>query len=190
MELAIDITGAGSCTGAGHHEPSTTVLLYAEPASGNLFKKFTINGIDRFEERYELTVGLDNLTVYCFFYTTFELYIRGSVFFDVPDAVLNNIRIARGIKYQADSGELSKAQLNLAYADTLMYGATRPSTIGGIKDSDGGWSHSEGGVSSSSSDKIFLRTRALDIYKLYGEDFGSTRIKLGTLNGTPFHGRF
>ena len=186
MNVTINIFGAGECEGGGEHAEAAVITLFATPAAGNVFKKFVIGSNEYFGNPKYLDAGTEDVSVDCYFYTPFELYIRGSVSFDVPDLTLNNVRISRGILYLQDVSELSTEKLELALADVLMYGASRPSSVTGAKDSDGGWSHTEGGTTISNSDRIFLRTRALDIYKKYGESVGSSGITFGNLNGIAY----
>jgi len=186
MNVTINIFGAGECEGGGEHVEAAVITLFATPAAGNVFKKFVIGSNEYFGNPKYLDAGTEDVSVDCYFYTPFELYIRGAVSFDVPDLTLNNVRISRGILYLQDVSELSTEKLELALADVLMYGASRPRSVTGAKDSDGGWSHTEGGTTISNSDRIFLRTRALDIYKKYGENAGSTGITFGNLNGVAY----
>ena len=186
MNVTINIFGAGECSGAGVYADGVSITLLATPVAGNVFKKFIIGDSEILINPHYLTAGTEDVIADCYFYTPFELYIRGAVSFDVPDITLNNIRISRVIKYAQDVSELSTQTLELALADVLMYGASRPSSITGAKDSDGGWSHTDGSTTIGNSDRIFLRTRALDIYKKYGENTGSTGITFGNLNGIAY----
>jgi len=186
MNVTINIFGAGTCTGGGVYADGVQIPLLATPVAGNVFKKFVIGDDEYIDNPHYATAGSDDIIVDCYFYTPFELYIRGAVSFDVPDLTLNNIRISRAITYAQDVSELSTQKLELALADVLMYGASRPSSVSGAKDSDGGWSHTDGSTTIGNSDRIFLRTRALDIYKKYGETTGSIGIKFGNLNGVEY----
>lgn len=190
MKVIINISGAGTSVGAGEYTTGTSVSILGVPSAGNVFKHFVIDGSEITTNPYIFTAGDSDVIVSCVFYTPFEQYLQGATSFDIPDLTLNNIRLTRGVTLGQDTAELSKKTLELSLADALMYGASRPSSTGGDKDSDGGWSHTSGSVTISNSDRIFLRTRALDIYKLYGEDSGSTGITFGTLNGTPFRRKF
>lgn len=186
MNVTINIFGTGECSGAGAYSSGVGITLLATPVAGNVFKKFVIGSNEYFTNPYSTTAGSDDIVANCYFYTPFELYIRGAVSFEVPDITLNNIRVSRGISYLQDVAEISTQKLELALADVLMYGASRPSSVTGAKDSDGGWSHTDGSVAIGNSDRIFLRTRALDIYKRYGESVGSSGITFGNLNGTAY----
>jgi len=186
MNVTINIFGAGTCDGSGEHIEGAVVMLYAVPVAGNVFKKFVIDTNEYLSNPKYFDAETEDVTVDCYFYTPFEAYIRGAVSFDIPDLTLNNIRISRGIKFGQDVAELSTEILDLALADVLMYGASRPSSVTGAKDSDGGWSHTDGSVAIGNSDRIFLRTRALDIYKKYGETTGSVGITFGNLNGVAY----
>ena len=109
------------------------------------------------------------------------------VSFPVPDATISCILELRGatLSTEFSTSDLKTAELSLA--DVLMYGATLPSTKSGAKDSDGGWSHSEGVVSISANDKTGFRQRALGIYSKYGEKVASNiGITFTNLNGVPF----
>lgn len=186
MKVTINISGAGSSVGAGEYSTGTSVSILGVPATGNVFKYFIIDGAQIITNPYIFTAGDSDVIVSCVFYTPFEQYIQGATSFDIPDLTLNNIRLTRGVTLGQDTAELSKKTLELSLADALMYGASRPSSVGGSKDSDGGWSHTDGSVTISNSDRIFLRTRALDIYKSYGENSGSTGITLTNLNGVAY----
>ena len=129
MNVTINIFGAGECEGGGEHAEAAVITLFATPAAGNVFKKFVIGSNEYFGNPKYLDAGTEDVSVDCYFYTPFELYIRGSVSFDVPDLTLNNVRISRGILYLQDVSELSTEKLELALADVLMYGASRPSSV-------------------------------------------------------------
>lgn len=119
--------------------------------------------------------------------TTFEDYIKGAVAFSIPDLAVNNIRIKRSVTLGQDILELSKQTLELAYADALIYGAGLPKTTTGVKDADGGWSHTEGNVTISDKDKSYFRSQAFGIYAKYGEPTPSNiGITLGNLNGQAY----
>lgn len=186
MKVIINISGAGTAVGAGEYTEGTSVSILGVPATGNVFKKFIIDGSDILLNPYIFEAGSADVSVDCYFYTPFEQYLQGATSFDIPDLTFNNIRLTRGVKLGQDVSELSQKTLELSLADALMYGASRPSSVGGDKDSDGGWSHTSGSVTISNSDRIFLRTRALDIYKLYGENSGSSGVTFGNLNGVAY----
>ena len=114
-------------------------------------------------------------------------YLVNMVSFQVPDATISCILELRGATVSTvfSSSDLKTAELSLA--DVLMYGATLPSSKSGVKDSDGGWSHSEGAISISASDKAGFRKRAFSIYAKYGETVAdNSGITLCNLNGVPY----
>jgi hypothetical protein len=100
---------------------------------------------------------------------TIEEYLRGLVGLDVTDAALRSILAKRDIESGSEYSSLPKGLLDLCTADLYMWCANAPSIKGTIKDSDGGWSHSEGGSQVFETDKRHWRKMANDIYKRYGE---------------------
>lgn len=101
---------------------------------------------------------------------TIESYLRGRVGFDVTDDALASILSDRDIDADSDDKDLSKKQKELLYADLLYWAATRPSSYTGSKESDGGWSHTEGSSTLLKSDKERFEEIANNIYDRYDDD--------------------
>lgn len=119
---------------------------------------------------------------------TAEAYIRGFFPTAIPDSALASIFLNRGITASSETTEVASQLLRLAYADVCMYIAKSPSQYTGVKDSDNGWSHSEGSVSYSQSDKDALRKEANTIYREYNDPAFSSGIKIQNLHGRPYYG--
>ena len=119
-------------------------------------------------------------------YLSIEEYLTNKVGFEVTEVALKNICMERDIPYGADATTLSRKQLDLAYADVLMWGATTPSTISGAKDSDGGWSHQDESRTMAITDKRLMRSTAMDIYKKWGDSSYASTMKFITLTGKPY----
>lgn len=109
---------------------------------------------------------------------TIEEYLRGKVGFTVEENAIVSILVDRDIDQGAFVDELTKRQRDLCTADLYMWCASTPSIMGSVKDSDGNWSHQDGGTQSSAFDKRNLRAMANDIYKKYGENVVSGSIKM------------
>lgn len=99
-----------------------------------------------------------------------EDYLRAAVQFDVPDNALLRILIKRGICQGDLVSCLEEKQKDLATADLYMWCAMSPSSKDYVKDTDGDWSHQEGGFSMSATDKRHLREAARLLYKKWDEE--------------------
>lgn len=110
--------------------------------------------------------------------TTIEEYLHGKVGFEVKDNAITSILIDRDVKPNTDVSTLNKRTKDLCRADLYMWCASTPSVQGSIEDADGVWKHKEGGTQSSAFDKRNLRQMANDIYKLYGENISSSKVKV------------
>lgn len=108
---------------------------------------------------------------------TVEDYLHGCVGFDVAENAIATILIDRGVEAGSSVLALDKRTKDLCKADLYMWCASTPSIMGSVEDSNGVWKHKEGGTQSSAYDKRNLRAMANDIYKLYGENTVSSRIK-------------
>ena len=115
---------------------------------------------------------------------TIEEYLRGKVGFEITDEALRSILVDRNIAEQVNVDTLTTKDKELAYADILMWGATRPSSYTGSKDSDGGWSHTEASSTLLKSDKERFESIANNIYIQYNDPKRrKARIKIINLNG-------
>lgn len=187
MNVTVNIFGAGVVTGAGQHPLGSRVWLEATPASSNIFKWFILDGNKILSNPYFFDATSADVELDCLFETPFENYILGMVPFLLPEVAINNIRTKRGVLFQQGVETISSEILELSYADALIYGSTMPQSVTGTKDSDGSWSHSEGTVAISNSDKSFYRSMALNIYKKYGEISACpSGLRFENLNGTPY----
>ena len=110
--------------------------------------------------------------------TTIEEYLHGVVGFEVKDNAITSILIDRDVKPNTDVSTLNKRTKDLCRTDLYMWCASTPSVQGSIEDADGVWKHKEGGTQSSAFDKRNLRQMANDIYKLYGENISSSKVKV------------
>ena len=108
---------------------------------------------------------------------TVEDYLHGCVGFDVAENAIATILIDREVEAGSSVLALDKRTKDLCKADLYMWCASTPSIMGSVEDSNGVWKHKEGGTQSSAYDKRNLRAMANDIYKLYGENTVSSRIK-------------
>lgn len=181
--------GAGSVSGSGTFDENDSITLTATPVDSNTFKAFVIGAETFSQNPYTFTAGLADVSVDVEFYTTIEDYLLGSVPFSVASSALNNIRVTRGIAYGADVATLSTKTIQLAVADVLMWGATSYTSWSGQKDSDGGWSHTEGSFTLSADDKASMRSRAMQIYKLYGDSASSPSLRVEPIFGEPYYVR-
>lgn len=109
---------------------------------------------------------------------TVEDYLHGCVGFDVAENAIATILIDREVEAGSSVLALDKRTKDLCKADLYMWCASTPSIMGSVEDSNGVWKHKEGGTQSSAYDKRNLRAMANDIYKLYGENTVSSRIKI------------
>lgn len=101
---------------------------------------------------------------------TIESYLRGLVGFDITDEALESILFDRDVSSDTDITTLTRKQKDLLYADMLMWAATRPSSYTGTKESDGGWSRTEGSSTLLKSDKERFEELANNIYDRYDDD--------------------
>lgn len=109
---------------------------------------------------------------------TVEDYLHGCVGFDVAENAIATILIDREVEAGSSVLALDKRTKDLCKADLYMWCASTPSIMGSVEDSNGVWKHKEGGTQSSAYDKRNLRAMANDIYKLYGENTVSSRVKI------------
>lgn len=109
---------------------------------------------------------------------TVEDYLHGCVGFDVAENAIATILIDRGVEAGSSVLTLDKKTKDLCKADLYMWCASTPSIIGSVEDSNGVWKHKEGGTQSSAYDKRNLRAMANDIYRLYGENTVSSRMRV------------
>lgn len=115
---------------------------------------------------------------------TIEEYLKGRVGFDITDQAISTILLDREINAGAEVGDLTQKQKDLAYADMLMWGATRPSSYTGSKDSDGGWSRTEASSTLLKSDKERFAAIANEIYIKYNDPKrAKSKIKIVNLYG-------
>lgn len=98
--------------------------------------------------------------------------------FEVKDNAITSILIDREVEPGADVTTLDKRTKDLCRADLYMWCASTPSVQGSVEDADGVWKHKEGGTQSSAFDKRNLRQMANDIYKMYGENVSSSKVRI------------
>lgn len=109
---------------------------------------------------------------------TVEEYLYGCVGFDVAENAIATILIDRNVEAGSSVLSLDKKTKDLCKADLYMWCASTPSIMGSVEDSNGVWKHKEGGTQSSAYDKRNLRAMANDIYRLYGENTVSSRMRI------------
>lgn len=188
ITITVEIVGAGTVTGAGVYPFPATVTLSATPTDSNAFQKWDVDGVEHLSNPLILDPPIGVVSVVAYFITTIESYLSGIVPWSLSEAMLNTIRIKRGIAYNASATSLSLETLELATADAYMMAISMPSSYTGAKDSDGGWSHTEGNYSISSGDKGLFKSLANAIYKKYSDLSYLATVKITSLNGTPYYG--
>lgn len=109
---------------------------------------------------------------------TVEDYLHGCVGFEVADNAIATILVDRNVEANSSVLALDKKTKDLCKADLYMWCASTPSIMGSVEDSNGVWKHKEGGTQSSAYDKRNLRAMANDIYRLYGENTGTSRMRI------------
>lgn len=113
---------------------------------------------------------------------TLEDYLLDKVNFNVPVGAITAIckdRKADQSKVYPD--ECSDYNVRLLYADVLKWIVLGAGRVGATKDSDNGWSHSDGSYTLSDADKKRLINEANQIYEEEGEldsKFGKTKIRM------------
>lgn len=124
---------------------------------------------------------------------TIEQYLRGRIYYDIPEETLRSILFDRGIGEGTPVVELSLIEDNekrlyenkklrdLCLADVYMYCASLPSTRNNSSESDGQWKSEQGGYQRSAFDSRQLRAMANDIYAKYGEKAQGQKITLTSI---------
>lgn len=102
-----------------------------------------------------------------------EEYLRGLVYYDVPDNALRSILYKRGVAEGADVDTLTEKEMDLCLGEVYMWCASTPSSKNNTEDSDGSWKHTEGGWQTSAYDKRQLRAMAQDLFKKWDEVLSS-----------------
>lgn len=180
MPLTITIKGNGTVDKVVD-ENSTT--LTAKPNDEWSFKHFFDGSSIITDNPYIVTV-IGDMEVTTIFYMSVSSYIKGKVGFDITDSAIDAILLERGFDGNSDVLELSSKDKDLIYADALMWGVTLPSTYSGSKDSDGGWTHTEGSSTIQASDKKRFEAIAQEIYARYNDPKkAKSKIKIVNLNG-------
>lgn len=165
MALTITIKGNGTVDKVVD-ENSTT--LTAKPSEGWNFKYFQI-GSDEIKDNPYSFDAVGEEEVLATFYMSIVSYLKGKVGFEISDSALNAILADRGTDSTTDISDITEKQRELLYADVLMWGATLPTTYSGAKESDGGWSHTEGSSTIQAADKKRFESIANDIYSKYND---------------------
>lgn len=110
--------------------------------------------------------------------TPFVQYLAAQTPLPVGEDTLCAILFERGLESDVIVGDVSKKERDLCKADMWMWCADAPSVQGSTSDADGGWSHKEGGMQMTKSERASLRHRAREIYKKYGEYTGKSSIQI------------
>jgi len=105
----------------------------------------------------------------------------------IPSNTMASILFNRSVSASSETTALTQQQIRLVYADVCMYFAKSPSQYSGVKDSDNGWSHSEGSSSFTASDKSAYRKEANDIYSEYSDPAFKSGLKIKSLHGVPYY---
>ena len=96
-------------------------------------------------------------------------YLLGVTNYPVNEEAVKVILAQRGIDLEATLADTPVKDQELAKADLLVWLCTSPSKVGVTRDSDNGWSHSEGGYTLYASDRAWLLRMANAIYSKYSE---------------------
>ena len=111
--------------------------------------------------------------------TPFIEYLVSLTPLAVDETALQAILFNRGIEEDIVVGDVELKERELCYADMLMWCADAPSLTGSVSDTDGGWSHKEGGTRMTNAERASLRNKANAIYRKYSEAISSeSTIKL------------
>jgi len=183
MKVAVSIIGKGSVDGQGEYGSGSSVSLSAKALSIYTFSHFLVDGDTIKSNPYVFTVGDYDSSVTASFIITMETYLEMKVGFDVDDGVIEAILADRGVGYDVDSSSIDDDPKQLCYADLLMWGATMPSSVGGAKESDFGWSKQESTKTMSITDKREMRKIAMSIYRKLDPDKYASNLRLVNLTG-------
>ena len=131
------------------------------------------------------------------FYTV-EDWLFGCVNFSVPQSAVDAIlaqrevdgsqKYAKQVEVIVEAGEEPKTiDIRLLKADLLKWIIQGAGKVNSTSDSDNGWSHSEGGYTLTTEDKILLKDEANAIYaELEPESiFGKKKIKVHSMGIMP-----
>lgn len=165
MALAITIKGNGTVDKV---VDGNTTTLTAKPSEGWNFKYYKI-GSDEIKDNPYSFEAVGEVEVLAAFYMSIVSYLKGKVGFDVPELTINAILIDREVDSTADIDELPRRTKDLLFADVLMYGTTLPTNYSGVKDSDGGWTHTGETSTIQKADKERWYAKAQKIYSLYND---------------------
>lgn len=118
-----------------------------------------------------------------------EDYLKDLTAFDITDGAVQNVLIDAHVEAGSDVGTLTVRQLDLCKAYTYLWCASTPSVTGSVEDSDGGWTHREGGKQSSAYDKRLMRQMGLDLLAKYGLNAAKSTIRIvpGGMKVFPRH---
>lgn len=105
-------------------------------------------------------------------------FLKDLTAFDITDGAIENVLIDAGVSDDAVWEELTEKQRDLCKAYTYLWCASTPSVTGSVEDSDGGWSHREGGKQSSAYDKRLMRQMGLDLLAKYGLNAAKSTIHI------------
>ncbi|SBV91938.1 hypothetical protein [uncultured Dysgonomonas sp.] len=181
MALTINIKGKGTVEKVVEVNSAT---LTATPEESWLFKYFEIGDNEYSDNPYTFEYDGSDLVVYSVFYIPIENYLKGLVGFDVTNAALTSMLIYRNVDFNSDINDLTQKQLDLLYADLLMWASTNPSSYTGAKQSDGGWSQTEASKTLTATDKKRYEQMANDIYIKYNDSRkSSANIRVFSWNG-------
>lgn len=118
-------------------------------------------------------------------------YVFDSINFSLPEGTVRAFLEKRGIDGNLPYKDYAdKSKVELVRADLFMWMVNGASVVGAVKDSDNGWSHSDGGYTLSKEDKRLLTAAANAIYKANGEEENVLRKEISVhsfgIMGTQF----
>lgn len=116
-----------------------------------------------------------------------EDWLSGMVDYPISDKTLNAILFNRGVPIGSPADAVSLRDRELCYADILIWMTTSSQTSSATIDSDGGWTHQES--AKNVTDKNSLRTKALSIYKKYGDAMAAEDVKVSKVRIRNLYGK-
>ena len=110
-------------------------------------------------------------------------YLANLVPIPIDEDALKSILFDRDLSADLAIGEVELRLRELCRADVYMWCAMLPNVTGSVSDSDGDWSHREGGMRISDALRLSLRQRANELYRKYGEEYRASRSSIRFRSG-------
>lgn len=118
---------------------------------------------------------------------TIESYLRGRVpKYNISDEAMMSALVDGGVEPGTKATDTSEKQRDLSLAAIYIGLATAPTRTESVKDSDGDWSHEEGGEQNSALVQNRLLAMANELRKKWGLDAVVTGSQWGFVGG-GFH---